>query len=139
MAVCDHILNSVRSSNLNFAYQETPYSLYLTIRKTQIKNNHQANSFQLNGSARVVQDDRETFEKENIASKSRIRELEDKIKASCDATKTLEEKVTASEAETVKAFEKLKNLNETVRRKDDEDKCLKKSHQEQQTTILVPS
>ena len=31
---CDFIINSVRDSSLNFSLQETPYSLYLTIRKT---------------------------------------------------------------------------------------------------------
>ena len=89
MAVCDHILNSVRSSNLNFANQETPYSLYLTIRKTQIKTNHQSNSFQSNGSVGIVQHGREVLEKENLIMKTRIRELEDKVNASRDTTKIL--------------------------------------------------
>ena len=31
---CDFIINSVRDSSLNFSIQKTPYSLYLTIRKT---------------------------------------------------------------------------------------------------------
>ena len=31
---CDFIINSVRDSSLNCSLQETPYSLYLTIRKT---------------------------------------------------------------------------------------------------------
>ena len=31
---CDFIINSVRNSSLNFSSQETPYSLYLTIRKS---------------------------------------------------------------------------------------------------------
>ena len=35
---CEVILQSVRSSNLNFTIQETPYSMYLTIRKTFTKN-----------------------------------------------------------------------------------------------------
>ena len=35
---CNAILDHVRSSNLNFLSQETSYSVYLTIRKSFIKN-----------------------------------------------------------------------------------------------------
>ena len=40
---CNTILENVRSSKLNFSIQETPYSLFLTIRKSFTKNflNHQ--------------------------------------------------------------------------------------------------
>ena len=43
---CDVILNSVRASFLNYSCSETPYSLYLTIRKSWVKtssvsDNHQ--------------------------------------------------------------------------------------------------
>ena len=31
---CSEILNSVRNSNLNFSCQETPFSIYLTVRKS---------------------------------------------------------------------------------------------------------
>ena len=35
--IYNQVLLSVRSSNLNFSSQETPYSIYLTIRKSLIK------------------------------------------------------------------------------------------------------
>ena len=35
---CDTILDRVRSSNLNFVLQETPFSIFLTIRKSFNKN-----------------------------------------------------------------------------------------------------
>ena len=35
---CDHVLNSVRESCLNFSLQETPYSLYLSVRKSFARN-----------------------------------------------------------------------------------------------------
>ena len=35
---CSLILNSVRNSSLNFSVHETPYSLYLTVRKSFAKN-----------------------------------------------------------------------------------------------------
>jgi hypothetical protein len=31
---CDHIVNSVRDSLLNYSIQETPFFIYLTIRKS---------------------------------------------------------------------------------------------------------
>ena len=31
---CDSVLNTVRTSGLNFSCQETPYSLYLTVRES---------------------------------------------------------------------------------------------------------
>ena len=34
---CDFILKEVRSSSLNYSVQETPFSLYLTIRKSLVK------------------------------------------------------------------------------------------------------
>ena len=34
---CENILSSVRSSNLNYSCQETPFSIYLTIRKSWSK------------------------------------------------------------------------------------------------------
>ena len=38
---CDLVVNSVRASFLNFSIQETPYSLYLTIRKSFSKYSNQ--------------------------------------------------------------------------------------------------
>ena len=35
--ICESIIDSVRSSHLNFSIQETPFSLYLTIRKSYSK------------------------------------------------------------------------------------------------------
>ena len=35
---CDEIVKSVKSSNLHFILQETPHSVYLTIRKKCVKN-----------------------------------------------------------------------------------------------------
>ena len=37
---CDSVINSVRASSLNFSIQETPYSLFLTIRKSFLKSTH---------------------------------------------------------------------------------------------------
>ena len=34
---CNNILNTIRSSSLNYAVQETPFSIYITIRKSEAK------------------------------------------------------------------------------------------------------
>ena len=38
MKSCDSVISSVRASSLNFSIQETPYSLFLTIRKFFVKS-----------------------------------------------------------------------------------------------------
>ena len=48
---CDEIVNSVKSSNLHFILQETPHSVYITIRKKFVneafsKNDEENNSKQ---------------------------------------------------------------------------------------------
>ena len=35
---CNNIMKSVRNSCLNFSLQETPFSLYLTVRKSKLKH-----------------------------------------------------------------------------------------------------
>ena len=35
---CSKILNSIRNSTLNYSCQETPYSMYITVRKSWNKN-----------------------------------------------------------------------------------------------------
>ena len=125
MAVFDQIISSARSSNLNFSYQDTPYSIYLTIRKTQIKNNIQASSFQINESPEIVLRDKEAFEKENKLLKNTIDELKENLDSSHDSTKILEEKVATAEAEAKKFFEEMKKWKEAATKKDDEIKCMK--------------
>ena len=41
---CEFILKNIRSSSLNYAVQETPFSLYLTIRKSFVKNKTRSDS-----------------------------------------------------------------------------------------------
>ena len=128
----NQIINCVRSSNLNFAYQETPFSLYLTIRKTNVKN-QQANSSQ--STPVKSQNDVEALEKENLVLKNTIHELEDKLNTSEDNTKVLEEKVAGAEAEVLKVFDQTKKGKETLAKKDDEIKCLKNVIKSNNSTI----
>ena len=38
---CHQVLDSVRSSNLHFSCRETPYSLYITVRKNPVSVHHE--------------------------------------------------------------------------------------------------
>ena len=76
----DNIISSVRSSNLNYSFQETPYSLYLTIRKTEVKRNH-ASGGQQSGQ-QVEKHDVEALKLKNLSLKSCIHDLEEKLQFS---------------------------------------------------------
>ena len=38
--LCDNIIHAVKTSNLNYSLQESPFSVYLSIKKTFIQNKH---------------------------------------------------------------------------------------------------
>ena len=107
----DRIINCVRSSNLNFACQETPYSLYITIRKSKVKNDIQQSLRPVVGNYEV-----ESLVIENLREK--LRNLEGKLHASEDTNKMLEEKLASAEGRALKACKE--NL-----KKDDEMKNLR--------------
>ena len=118
MATCnalDNIISSVRSSNLNYSYQETPFSLYITIRKTKVKRVHASGDHQSS-----QQDFKHNVELENLSLKSCIRDLEEKIDAYENNLKKLEGKVTSSEAEALHVYEEIKKEKDKVDKKDDE-------------------
>ena len=109
-------MNCVRSSNLNFACQETPYSLYLTIRKSKVKKTHQQSSIPV-----IENQEIEGLVKENLSLKESLQNLEGKLDASEDTTKVLEKKLATAEAKALKA------CKENIK-KDDEIKSLKNNN-----------
>ena len=127
MATCnalDNIISSVRSSNLNYSYQETPFSLYITIRKTKVKRVHASGDHQSG-----QQDFKHNVELENLSLKSCIRDLEEKIDAYENNLKKLEGKVTSSEAEALHVYEEIKKEKDKVDKKDDELESLKNANE----------
>ena len=60
--------------------------MYLTIRKTQVKNNIKESSLQTNGSTEIVQPEKEAFEKQNKFMKNRASELQEKLTSFYDNT-----------------------------------------------------
>ena len=86
---CDLIMNSVRSSQLNFACQETPFSIYITITKSQHRKavglEHAVGK---NLAIAVLQE-------ENLLLKQTIADLETMLKDSDDKVKQAEIKLDA--------------------------------------------
>ena len=81
--MCSKILSAVRTCNLNYSCQETPFSIYLTIRKSLSKQQqvHQS-SQQL--SEPVLQALLEGKQNEIVSLKGEITELKTELKASED-------------------------------------------------------
>ena len=142
---CQEVVNAVRSSQLNFAIQETPFSLYFTVRKSLNKssncdfsfkqpNEHLANeqeTFQTK--LKALQEanwilkknyeeallDAETFAKENHS-------LKNKIDILCEKLSKAEEKNEAIVAQKAKAINDEKKSLQTKHEKLIADfKCLK--------------
>ena len=125
---CNQILHTVRTSNLNYSCQETPFSLFLTIRKSPVKFYNQllsppqdcqvVHSVPSNVSENLIT----AVTNENADLKNDLKNTEIELEASKEVTKTLEEKLTVAEAKLINEFNK---VNKRVIQKDDEIKNLK--------------
>ena len=100
---CEFLLKQIKSSNLNFMLQETPYSAYLTIRKSFIKNFNTNNLLQtFNNSEETLKRTIAALEAENLLLKTNIFGHKSEIKDSEHKITKLEEKVKIAEIETTK-------------------------------------
>ena len=123
--LCDDILNSVRKSNLNFVCQETPYSVFLTIRKSwkkhqpvqQLNNEHKQ---QVPVSVSQV---------ENNAKDQKIKHLECQLedaKAKLNTSKHLEHELqTQLDAATLEVSRQKKETEKVISKKNDDINILK--------------
>ena len=124
-SVCDEIISNLRSSNLNFSYQETPFSLYVTVRKTLVKYQHQnQNTSNLTKTA-LSKSESTSLEEENMALKSKLKKLESEVESSKATTTILEDKLGAAETESLKLYHATKKWEDALAQKDDEVKILK--------------
>ena len=124
--LCGKILCSVRSSNLNYACQETPYSIYLTIRKSWSKHQQvqqqQEYVQQLPQPLSQVELNLKDQEIENM--KCELEDLKTKLQMSKHMESELRVKVDAAE---VKAKHQSQQTDKVIARKDDEIDILKNS------------
>ena len=86
--LCEHILQCVRSSNLHFTTQETPFSLYITVRKKLI-NGEKCSEAALGESGKLREGINEKLE--NLA-KIKV-DLENELQKVNDEKKSLESDV----------------------------------------------
>ena len=70
---CEQILESVRTSSLNYSSRETPFSLYLTIRKSSVKAPNSSHQTSV-GVQSVAVTDAENFLKTVIAENAQLKE-----------------------------------------------------------------
>ena len=116
---CGRILQTVRTCNLNFSCQETPYSIYLTIRKSWSKH-QQVHEAVHQASQHDRQNQLEATNSE-VVSLSELAAVKAKLKASEEKYESSKSKAAA---EVINHHEKLKKVLDN---KEDEIKLLKTS------------
>ena len=113
---CYRICESVRTSNLNFSYTETPYSLYFTIRKSLVKlNNPISSSNQVFGRTTDAEKSHSSNHEENDDLVISVRKENVKLKERLNA---MQSNLDASEDMANRFEAELGLLHDKLRRKD---------------------
>ena len=115
---CEWVLKELKSSNLNFVLQETPFSAYLTIRKSFVKNLNSATSIigqTFNESAETLHRKIEALEAENSCLKSDLLKYKTDLKKSDHVIFKLEENIENTKLETQKQAEVTKKVEKQKR------------------------
>ena len=123
----NHILNSVRESSLNFSTQETPYSLYISIRKSfskpseiskaDIEDNTGADTHEetiIKNESDDLKNELKSLQSDNFVLKNDFEEAIDECAEHLKTNKDLELKVTSTGDNCEKLVEELKHVNETL-------------------------
>ena len=117
---CEFLLKQLKSTNLNFILQETPYSVYLTIRKSFIKNLNTNNPSQtFNVSEETLNKKIADLEAENWLLKSNIFGHRSEMTNSEQTIIKLEEKIKTAEIETIKNIQETKKVEKQFHRLED--------------------
>ena len=87
---CEFILKHLKSSNLNFVLQETPYSAYITIRKSLVKNRDSVIPESTVESGEALYDKIKVLQAENVSLKMDLHKLKSVAKNSDDKILELE-------------------------------------------------
>lgn len=130
---CVNILTAVRKSNLHFMIQESPYSLYVTLRKTFSKDVTQTQA-----------QNTLPFESENV--QAQLDKKDDELAYALDIIKQLEHKRESCETELIKESNKfkaskdklsdeIKMLKDSIKKSNVEEDSLKKNLSENQKVV----
>ena len=123
----DAIISSVKKSNLNFYIQETPFSLFINLRKTFINNK----------SGDILQSDHcETIAtvKTEVEQDS-IRKLETEVNETRDALCKLTVELEKAKTEASKAFSETHEAYKKVEKLENENKALSKENSDLQANV----
>ena len=108
---CEFLLQQIRSSNLNFILEETPFSAYLTIRKSFLKNINSSNLLTtFNNSEEMLKKKIADLEAENLYLKSDNFDLRTELKNSEHNIIKLEEKFKNAEIQIIKYNQESKKV-----------------------------
>ena len=101
LATCENVLSTVKKSGLNFIIQETPFSAYLTIRKTYYKDFQNPTVTEDNQNEQS--DDKvKKLEKENIYMREELKETARKFEIMKNDNQVLQERLADAEKEMLK-------------------------------------
>lgn len=104
---CSNLLEAIKCSQLDFLLQETPYSVFLTIRKKYVKNFKSANKDENLENERVTED----LKQENENLRNVAKEMTIKNEANENKVSILEKKLKKAEEDMLKHLE-----NETIQK-----------------------
>ena len=99
---CDFVISSVRNSFLNYSIQETPFSLYLTIRKSFAKSS--ANSDQI----------RSCSVQNVLLEHTEVETLTNKLKAAQESNMILQNSYEEAVNDSEKCYERINELESKV-------------------------
>ena len=114
------IMQTVRESSLNYSIQETPYSLYLSIRKTlsSSRASHseisqaQILSTSMKSEIEILENKLEKAQKENLTLKANFEEAINEFEGYCRTIKRLESEIGSVKDDLKKCKDELKQSNE---------------------------
>ena len=106
--ICEKIIKQVCLSNLDFQINQTPYSLYFSIRKKFIKGYKPNEAGNVQDLAKTEEVKREALENENFYVKQEYQKLYNLYENKAGAEKHLEEEIKRLEHE-VKILSGIKN------------------------------
>ena len=107
MATCEKVLSTVKKSALNFIIQETPFSAYLTIRKTYCKDIKNLTVAEDNHDEQNKEKITK-FEKENIYLKNELEEIRTKFEIVKKENKILHQSLADAEKDMLNQFTEAK-------------------------------
>ena len=114
---CEHVMESVRSSNLNFSCKETPYSLYITIRKSLTKVSIDSNCWRSSSPIFENEDSMKRLVEENNKLKQMLENCRSDLESSEELLKLSETRTEAGQVKLSKRCQEVQHCIEVMKKK----------------------